>query len=385
MLAGTFWGGIGVALALWGMMYTPDLQAYRQLLLWGAVASLFISVVAFFIWVRGRSKARGDSTRGDASPIQKTNQGNNTYQVYQGPVSVYQGVSAAATTVPKGAAEIDLIFGYDGHYIETNSFNSVNIMKTMCVGVKNTGGVYLSNCKLMFEARRPKDGVSETWLRHGPFSLNVGEERYLSVAAYNEPISPQTTPENWIRLSFESNNFWSAPMLPASGGSVTLTATSAESRECRTICKFWVKERKLFWEAAPGSLPAIAASNVSQNEDEKFIPMPEAAARAYGELRVAKSSWSKAADTFAQQGVPERIFFSSALAGEVPLYGKHPPSPLYEAINSDEFKSGSFEDEGATFRRHGERKPRYVDVAVKSGDLSKAIDLMRDKMKNVSW
>jgi len=150
----------------------------------------------------------------------------------------------------------------------------------------------------MFEATRANNGIRETWLRDGPFSLAIGEERYLSVVTYNEPISPQTAPENWIRLSaLPSGNFWSPPMLPAAGGAVTLTATSAESRERRMICKFWAKEGKLHWEVVSRSVPATVASDTGQNEDDKFIPRSEAAARAYGELRAHGSSWAKAADS----------------------------------------------------------------------------------------
>lgn len=63
--------------------------------------------------------------------------------------------------------EINLIIGRDGHYVETSSFNSVNVMKTVCVGVKNIGATHLSNCKLMFDATRADNGIRETWLRDG--------------------------------------------------------------------------------------------------------------------------------------------------------------------------------------------------------------------------
>jgi hypothetical protein len=282
--------------------------------------------------------------------------------------------------------EINLIIGRDGHYVENSSFNSVNVMKTVCVGVKNIGATHLSNCKLMFEATRADNGTRETWLRDGPFSLAIGEERYLSVVTYNEPISPQTAPENWIRLSAPpSGNFWSPPMLPAAGGAVTLTATSAESRERRMICKFWAKEGKLYWEMASGSVLATVASDPGQNEDDKFIPMPEAAARAYGELRANGSSWAKAADSFAQYGVEEKVYFANALSSEIPIYGKHPPSRIYEVINSNEFKRGLFKDDGANFHFHGDKNPQFIEIAVKNGDLSKVIEQMRERHKNITW
>jgi hypothetical protein len=112
--------------------------------------------------------------------------------------------------------------------------------------------------------------------------------------------------------------------------------------------------------------------------------MPEAAARAYGELRANDSSWANAADTFAQYGVKERIYFAGALSGEIPICGKHPPSPLHEVIAPGEFKRGLFKDDGATFHYHDEQSPRYVEIAVKYRDLSKAIEQMRDRLKDVA-
>ena len=151
-------------------------------------------------------------------------------------------------------------------------------------------------------------------------------------------------------------------MLPAAGGAVTLTATSAESRERRMICKFRAKEGKLHWEVVSGSVPATVASDPGQNEDDKFIPMSEAAARAYGELRAHGSSWAKAADSFAQYGVEEKVYFANALSSETPIYGKHPPSRLYEIINPDEFKRGLFKDDGANFHYHGDKNPQFMDA-----------------------
>jgi hypothetical protein len=271
-------------------------------------------------------------------------------------------------------SEISIIVGRDGGYVETSSFNAVNIMKTMCVGVRNTGSVFLTNCKLMLEARRGDNPTPETWLRDGPFSLNVAEERYLSVATYNEPISSQVTAESWIRLSAPpSGNFWSPPMLPISGGTVTLRATSTESRECTIICQFWAKDGTFYWQTMSGG----ALGNAASIGNGDFVPLAEAAARAYGELRAVGSSWAKAADSFAQSGVREKVYFAGALAGEIPIYGKHPPSLMYEVIDSEEFKRGGFREDGATFHYHGDQEPKYVDLAVKIDDLATAIEMMK--------
>jgi hypothetical protein len=112
-------------------------------------------------------------------------------------------------------------------------------------------------------------------------------------------------------------------------------------------------------------------------DHDEFVPLPDAAARAYGELRAAGSSWAKAADSFAQNGVREKVYFAGALAGEIPIYGKHPPSLIYERIDADEFKRGMFKEDGKTFHYHRDQNPKYVNLAVKIADLTNAIETMK--------
>lgn len=151
---------------------------------------------------------------------------------------------------------LTIIIGHDGPYVETNStLNAVNIFKTVNVGVRNTGNTHLSNCKLTYEAigesRIKNKGEPEQWLREGPFDLYPGKEKRLSLAYYNEQKNPDAQPDAWIRLSgAPGGTFWSPPMLPASGGAVTLLATSDESPQCEVSCKLSVKDGTLKWERA---------------------------------------------------------------------------------------------------------------------------------------
>lgn len=279
--------------------------------------------------------------------------------------------------------EITIVIGHGGRYEHAKNANLYLLSKTLSIGVKNIGATYLSNCKVYCEIIDRDKNVPLRWLREDTFTLNVGEERLITIASYNEPIPPHPKGEEEIRLHAPIGNGYGGfmPTLPSEGGALTITASCAECMPCEIICKLWVKEGKFQWEQASGSI--MPASN-----RDAFVPMPEAAARAYGELRVAKSSWAKAADFFAQQGVrdvKERIYIAGALSGEIPIYGKHPPSSIYEIIDSDEFKRGSFEEDGATFHYDGERNPRYIEIAVKNDDLSKAIEQMRDRLKDVAW
>jgi hypothetical protein len=150
-----------------------------------------------------------------------------------------------------GKAEFDIVIGHDGHYVESNSFNAINVMKTVFVAIKNTGNAYLTNCKVMFEVHNPNSNTPEKWLREDSFSLLKGEQKYLSLAAYNERLSPDQVMEEWIRPSAPpSGNYWQAPMIPKEGGTITITASTVETSPRKIICKLWVTDGKLCWAKA---------------------------------------------------------------------------------------------------------------------------------------
>lgn len=107
---------------------------------------------------------------------------------------------------------------------------------------------------------------------------------------------------------------------------------------------------------------------------------------AYEQLRANESIWSKVADRFGsdlgktkEDGI--LIYMAGALTTQgIPIYGKHPPSRQHELIPPDEFKRGGFGDGGNEFHYHGEKIPKYVELAVDSSDLRKIIS----GMKNIS-
>ena len=141
--------------------------------------------------------------------------------------------------------------GHDDRYVESKSYNIYNVMKTVSVGIKNTGDSYISNCKVTYSTRDSNDsGKVDGWHRDGPFTLNPGEERYLSLAAYNEPIPPHPVGvAERIRLSAPpSGSFWHPPTLHAHGGLVTIRVESKEIPPCEENCRIWTVEGILHWE-----------------------------------------------------------------------------------------------------------------------------------------
>jgi hypothetical protein len=117
---------------------------------------------------------------------------------------------------------------------------------------------------------------------------------------------------------------------------------------------------------------------------DTLIPMPEAARLAYEELREIGSMWAGAADRLAARLEGESRndaalrYMAVALHNQdVPIYGAHPPSRRRELIDLDEFKRGGFDNAGATFSYYMEKEPRYVDLAVRKGELAAAIEKMK--------
>ena len=137
----------------------------------------------------------------------------------------------------------------------------------------------------------------------------------------------------------------------------------------------------LIYEIKKSKGQATAGAKASE---QNFVSMTEATTRAYEQLRAHESLWAEVADKFSgsklgktrEEGV--RLYIATALTTQhVPIYGKRPPSRLYELIKPDELKRGGFSDNGVTFAYYGEKSPLYVDIAVRSDELEKAIEQMK--------
>ncbi|MDP3650190.1 MAG: hypothetical protein Q8R67_00780 [Rhodoferax sp.] len=114
------------------------------------------------------------------------------------------------------------------------------------------------------------------------------------------------------------------------------------------------------------------------------MPIRDAAAQAYGQLRAIDSTWAEVADRFAGSDLGETkedgvlLYMVSAMALQgLPLYGKHPPSTEYERIDPNEFGRGRFANGGGMFLYHGDKAPKYVDISVQNCDLKKTIAGMK--------
>jgi hypothetical protein len=127
----------------------------------------------------------------------------------------------------------------------------------------------------------------------------------------------------------------------------------------------------------------VQKAPLASNADD-FVPMQEAATRAYEELREIGSVWAATADSFAGSPLGDTFaegvllyFVNAFVTQNITIYGKHSPSRKLEPIDSTEFKSGRFDGHGETFHHHGSKDPKYIDLSVKEGDLARAIEEMK--------
>jgi hypothetical protein len=123
---------------------------------------------------------------------------------------------------------------------------------------------------------------------------------------------------------------------------------------------------------------------VGENVENDFVDMAEATTIAYEQLRTEKSLWADVAERFSGSGLGKTheegvlLYIATAFTtNHVPLFGKRPPSRVYELIDANEFKAGHFADNGNSFIRFSEKSPRYIDIAVRRDDLEKAIEQMK--------
>jgi hypothetical protein len=150
-----------------------------------------------------------------------------------------------------GSPKMEIVVGKNNGYEDKSHTTLYTLMHVMLVGIKNSAGGLLSNCRVYCEVE-VAEGKKEKFLCENTFSLNAGEERYVHVARYNEPVPPHPINQaEVIRLSAPpSGTFWQPPTIPAAGGIIKLIATSAECPECKVVCRVWVRDGRFQWERA---------------------------------------------------------------------------------------------------------------------------------------
>lgn len=62
----------------------------------------------------------------------------------------------------------------------------------------------------------------------------------------------------------------------------------------------------------------------------------------------------------------------------ISIYGKRPPSRIYEEVHSVEFPGLEFKNGLSQIRKRFEDKARYVDCAIKTEDIPRCIEVVRD-------
>jgi hypothetical protein len=111
----------------------------------------------------------------------------------------------------------------------------------------------------------------------------------------------------------------------------------------------------------------------------EMMPLSEAALRLYEVSRhsfLANFMEKHLSDTDSQM---LNVFAAYIAQTKIPLFGKHPPSTVFEAVDKRLFPSTRFVGGGRELRYHtGQAKPEYVELSIRRKDLRKAIAEVRE-------
>lgn len=109
-----------------------------------------------------------------------------------------------------------------------------------------------------------------------------------------------------------------------------------------------------------------------QKKDEpEFISMRDAATQLYSEARARQASLAKSVETLSGEDIVGHM--AIYLGVEIPIWGKKPPSTLYERISKDEIKQMTFEAGSVELHKFFKPSAEFTDLQVKSTDLEKVI------------
>jgi hypothetical protein len=126
--------------------------------------------------------------------------------------------------------------------IEVNKYGEHH---TIFVSVTNVGSKRISNCKFYRTYIRFTDDHQKTFL-DGPFSLDPGESRDISIAMFNE-TKELPHADHSIGLSMSPGALGAdimSPRLPIDRRHVvSFVAESPDSKEAVLHCQLWVDER----------------------------------------------------------------------------------------------------------------------------------------------
>ncbi len=107
-----------------------------------------------------------------------------------------------------------------------------------------------------------------------------------------------------------------------------------------------------------------------------YCPLPVAATRVYSALKNSTGVGAFSARVWRQS---EHVLneVATAIAQEVPIFGKQAPSTNLERLPERIFPQGGIVDGGRRFRRHGLQATVYADLTVRRVDVGRAIRAIR--------
>ena len=118
--------------------------------------------------------------------------------------------------------------------------------RNLLVGIKNADPLhFISNCELYVEI--PEGTIKKSYLLEKGFTLNPGEEKFISVV-YNHDYS-EPTERTVYRIQFSVpivGGYYGVtqPWLPVGTHFIILKASATETKPCEVVCKVWTDDRK---------------------------------------------------------------------------------------------------------------------------------------------
>jgi hypothetical protein len=234
------------------------------------------------------------------------------------------------------------------------------------------------------------------WPLKSKFSLASGAEIFIPLVAHGELHNESSTPRADPNARYlESDSFFELLVNPETPQAhnvptpprettqcISIRATGMGSAVCDYRCKVWV-------DRSDGRLRIVDADRapapVSPRTDNQYIPLYEAAQRAYEETI---ETWGKFASKD-QKGDPDGIirWMCYALTPKVTIFGERPPSRLRETYSVNRHRNDfDLSVEGtAIVARSRYEEGWWTNLCVRSDELERAIKNMKDPKHGKVW
>jgi hypothetical protein len=186
----------------------------------------------------------GDPTKLRVIPYNTNGQTTSLRDLMTSRAAIEEICRDPALTFPTNDKNSLCVFTGRGEPFDKIEVNQHGIHRTIYIGVKNIGSKKVSNCNF-YRLYLAFTNDSQKTLLDGPFSLDPGETRYVSIAMFNE-TKDMPNIDHLIGLSLPPAAFGVGIMVPrlTTNGRhvVSFAAESTDTGNAVLHCELWVDE-----------------------------------------------------------------------------------------------------------------------------------------------